>query len=73
MLWCRMNTAIKNEILPSSGMDDEEFRQWQALTPEEQLLRMRRAIQNGFESGLSHETMDEIWARLRARHPDARP
>jgi hypothetical protein len=68
-----MSIETKDDREPGAVMSDEELRRWNALTPEEQLLRLRKAIRTGIESGPSSETMDQIWARLRARHPDAKP
>jgi hypothetical protein len=50
---------------------DEEAR-WNALPPEEQLVRLRAVIARGVDSGASNLTMDQIWEKLRAHHPDAK-
>jgi hypothetical protein len=48
-------------------MSPTEQGRWGSLPPDEQLARLRAAIQRGVDSGPSDLTMDEIWARLRAR------
>ena len=73
MLCFLMGTMTKRAVQPAAVMDEEEFQLWHGLTPEEQLMLMRRAITKGVDSGPSSDTMDEIWARLRARHLYAKP
>ena len=53
-------------------MSPDEQARWDALPPEEQLARLRAAIERGVNSGPAKLTMDEIWAKLRARHHDAK-
>ena len=60
-----MSIETKDDVEPGAVMSDEELRRGNALTPEQQLLRLRKAIRTGIESGPSSETMDQIWARLR--------
>lgn len=52
-------------------MTPEELARWNELPADEQLARLRAAVRRGIDSGLSDATMDEIWAKIRARHPDA--
>lgn len=66
-----MTTKIADDIQPKAVMSPDEQARWDALPPEEQLMRLRAAIQRGLDSGQAHTTMDEIWAKLRARHGDA--
>ena len=66
-----MATRTADDIQPKAVMSPDEQARWDALAPEEQLARLRAAIERGVGSGPSHLTMDEIWARLRARHHDA--
>jgi hypothetical protein len=53
-------------------MSPTEPGRWGSLPPDEQLACLRAAIQRGVDSGPSDLAMDEIWARLRARHADAK-
>lgn len=61
-----------DDIQPKAVMSPTEQGRWGSLPPDEQLARLRAAIQRGVGSGPSDLTMDEIWARLRARHADAK-
>jgi len=67
-----MATKTADDIQPKAVMSPDEQARWDALPPEEQLARLRAAIACGVDSGPGHITMDEIWARLRARHHDAK-
>jgi hypothetical protein len=67
-----MPTKTLDDIQPKAVMSPDEQARWDALPPEEQLARLRTAIQRGVDSGPAEVTMDEIWARLRARHRDAK-
>ena len=49
----------------------DEAPRWNGPPPEEQLARLRAAIQRGIDSGVQELTMDDIWARIRARPPVA--
>lgn len=66
-----MSTKTLDDIQPKAVMSPEELNRWNALSPEQQLGRLRTAIAQGVESGTSDLSMDQIWARLRTRHPDA--
>ena len=66
-----MDTKIIDDVHPKAEMSQEELDRWSKLTAEEQLARLRAAIERGIESGSSDLTMDEIWSRIRARHYDA--
>jgi len=57
--------------VPNDSTPDELAR-WNQLPAEEQLARLRAAIQRGIDSGLANVTMGETWLRIRARHPDAK-
>jgi hypothetical protein len=65
-----MNTKTLDDVQPKAVMTPEELSQWHELPPDEQLARLRAAIQRGVDSGPADVTMDEIWARIRTRHPD---
>jgi hypothetical protein len=67
-----MATKTIDDIHPRAVMSPTEQGRWGSLPPDEQLVRLRAAIQRGVDSGPSDLTMDEIWARLRARHTDAK-
>jgi hypothetical protein len=67
-----MATKTADDIQPKAVMSPEEQARWDALPPEEQLARLRAAIERGVNSGPAKLTMDEIWAKLRARHHDAK-
>jgi hypothetical protein len=67
-----MATKTTDNIEPKALMSSDERARWDALLPEEQLARLRSAIQRGVDSGPSNLTMDQIWALLRARHPNAK-
>ena len=66
-----MNTKVLDDIQPKAVMSAEELTRWNALPPEEQIARLRAAIDSGVESGPTDLTVEQIWARLRDRH-DAR-
>lgn len=67
-----MATKTADDIQPKAVMSADEQARWDALPAEEQLARLRAAIERGADSGPTHISMDEIWARLRARHHDAK-
>jgi hypothetical protein len=67
-----MSTKTADDIQPKAIMSADEQARWDALAPEEQLARLRAAIERGVDSGAADVTMDEIWAKLRARHHDAK-
>ena len=67
-----MTTKTADDIQPKAVMSPDEQARWDALPPDEQLARLRAAIERGVDSGPTQLTMDEIWARLRARHHDAK-
>jgi hypothetical protein len=60
-----------NDVQPKAVMTPEELARWNELPADEQLARLRSAIQRGVDSGSTNLTMDQIWAKIRARHPDA--
>jgi hypothetical protein len=67
-----MATKIVDDIQPKAVMSPDEQARWDSLPPEEQLARLRAAIERGIDSGPAHVTMDDIWDKLRARHSDAK-
>lgn len=67
-----MSAMIIDDIRPEAVMSPEELERWKALPADEQLVRLRAAIQRGIESGPSELDMDQIWSRIRARHPNAK-
>jgi hypothetical protein len=56
---------------PKAVMTLEELARWNELPADEQLAQLRAAVCRGVDSGPSDATMDQIWAKVRARHPDA--
>ena len=67
-----MNAPTIIDVELQAAMTDDELRLWEALPPTEQLARLRAAIDKGVASGPTDLTMDAIWSRLQARHPDAK-
>ena len=67
-----MSTNTINDVQPKAVMTPDEVARWDELPPEEQLARLRAAIQQGIDSGPADVTMDQIWAKIHARHPDAK-
>ena len=67
-----MAAKTTDDIHPKAVMRPDEQAQWDALARQTQLARLRAAIERGVNSGPAHITMDEIWARLRAHHHDAK-
>jgi hypothetical protein len=66
-----MGNKVVDDVQPKAVMTPDELARWDQLPAEEQLARLRAAIRRGVESGPSDMTVDQIWARIRARHPDA--
>ena len=66
-----MSTTTIDDIRPEAVMSPEELERWKALPADEQLARLRTAIELGVDSGRSDLDMDKIWSRIRTRHPDA--
>ena len=64
-----MSAETLDDIQPKAVMSSEELKRWDALAPDQQLARLHAAIQQGVESGSSDLSMDQIWARIRARPP----
>jgi len=69
---CIMTTTIINDVQPKAVMTTDEVELWNDLSADEQLARLRAALQRGIDSGPADVTMDRIWAKIRARHPDAK-
>ena len=66
-----MITDTKNDIRPDAVMSEDDLRAWEALSPAEQLDRLREAIAKGIASRVNGSTMDQIWRRIEARRHDA--
>jgi hypothetical protein len=66
-----MGTKTIDDVQPKAVMTPEEVARWNELPADEQLARLRAAIRSGVDSGPADITMDQIWAKIRARHPDA--
>lgn len=67
-----MSINTIDDIQPKAVMSPDELERWNALPPEEQLGRLRAAIQRGIDSGPAEFDMDQIWDRIRARNLDAK-
>jgi hypothetical protein len=66
-----MGAKTIDDVQPKAVMTPTELARWSELPAEEQLAQLRAAIQRGIDSGPADITMDQIWARIRARHLDA--
>jgi hypothetical protein len=66
-----MGIKTIDDVQPKAVMTPEELARWNELPADQQLARLRAAVQCGVDSGTSEATMDQIWAKIRARHPDA--
>jgi hypothetical protein len=64
-----MSSKIVDDVQPNAVMTPDELARWNTLPPDEQLARFRGALQRGMDSGPADVTMDEIWAKIRARNP----
>jgi hypothetical protein len=65
-----MTTKTSNDVQPKAVMTPDEIARWNELPADEQLARLRAAIRRGVESGSTEATMDQIWDKIRARHPN---
>jgi hypothetical protein len=66
-----MGTETVDDVQPKAVMTADELARWNQLPVDEQLARLRAAIRRGIESGPSDMTVDQIWAKIGARHRDA--
>jgi hypothetical protein len=66
-----MSAKTIDDVQPKAVMTPEELARWNELSADDQLAQLRAAVRRGVDSGPSDATMDQIWARIRARHPDA--
>jgi len=57
----RANTI--NDVQPKAAMTPDEVARWNELPADEQLARLRSALQRGIDVGLAGVTMDRIWAK----------
>jgi len=58
---------VKDDIMPSATPSEDEIQRWNALPRDEQLKRLRHALIEGEQSGLSDRSMDDIKAEARER------
>lgn len=58
---------VKDDIMPSATPSEDEIRRWNALPRDEQLSRLRQALIEAEQSGISDRSMDDIKAAARAR------
>lgn len=61
---------LKDDILPSAAPTDDELRRWLALSHDEQTRRTALALRQGFESGISSRSINEIIASAKERISD---
>jgi hypothetical protein len=66
-----MGIKTIDDVPPKAVMTPEELARWNELPADEQLARLRAAIKRGVDSGPTDATVDQIWANVRTRHPDA--
>jgi hypothetical protein len=66
-----MSIKTIDDVQPKAVVTPEEVARWNQLPADEQPARLRAAIRRGVDSGPTDATMDQIWAKIRARHPDA--
>jgi len=64
-----MSSKTVDDVQPKAVMTPDELARWNTLPPDEQLARLRGAIQSGMDSGPADVATDEIWAKIRARNP----
>jgi len=57
----------EDDIMPSATPCEDEIRRWNALPRDEQLKRLRQALIDGEQSGISRRSMDEIKVAARER------
>ncbi len=55
-------TNLMDDIMPSATPSAEEIRRWQALPREEQLARMKAALNQAAEGPRSDRSMEDIKA-----------
>ncbi len=55
-----------DDIMPSAAPTEEEIRRWKALPEEEKEKRFLQAIEEGFNSGVSDKTIDDIITEAQA-------
>ncbi len=56
-----------DDIMPSAAPTDDEIRRWQALPVEEQRKRLEKAVLDGFNSGISDRSIEDIIADCRKK------
>ena len=56
---------VIDDIMPSAAPTEDEIRRWQALPRDEQLRRLQMAISEGFDSGTTEHSIDDIIAQAR--------
>jgi hypothetical protein len=56
-----------DDIMPSAATSDDELRRWHALPPSVRQQRLAEAIEQGFASGISTRSIDDIIADAHAR------
>jgi hypothetical protein len=64
-----MDINSNNDVQPKAVMTPDEVARWNKLPAGEQLARLRVALQRGIDSGPADVTLDQIWAKIDARHP----
>ncbi|MEM7619746.1 MAG: hypothetical protein AAF228_13770 [Pseudomonadota bacterium] len=55
-----------DDIMPSAVATDDEIRRWNALPEAEKEKRFLKAIDDGFNSGVSHQSVNDIISEAQA-------
>ena len=61
------NRDFIDNIMPSAAPTEDEIRRWQALPRDEQIRRLAMAISDGFNSGSTEHSIEQIISRARHR------
>ena len=61
------HTATATDVFPWATPTLEQIAEFDALSPEEQLDRVRQAVREGFDSGIAEQSVEDILARAKAR------
>jgi len=65
-------SELIDDIMPSAAPTDDEIRRWEALPRDEQLKRLRQALVEGEQSGLSDRSITDIKSAALKRLDQAR-
>jgi len=62
--------TISDNIVPAAAPAEDEIMRWRCLPHDERIKRFQRAVRDGFESGLSKRSIDEIIHDAHSRMTD---